>query len=129
MNCEKWTKKRINRAISIIQQMNNNCVWATTEKSERMDDVNFIYQIRRNLNFNDHYDYELYLKKSKNLEVNYLYKLLNEGLSKIIKCENLVYFFYKLNGCKSNAAVPVLDINIEKLKYEEVDSDKFYGCK
>lgn len=73
----KWTSARIKRALDIIDMQNKCNVVATTEKSQRMLDADFLRTYRKNLEFETQDDFREYVEMSRTQEINFLLKRLS----------------------------------------------------
>ena len=74
---QKWTKARIKRALEIIDTQDKCNVVATTEKSQRMSDADFLRTYRKNLEFNTQEDFREYVAMSRTQEINFLLNQLS----------------------------------------------------
>lgn len=73
----KWTAARIKRALDIIDTQDKCNVVATTEKSQRMSDADFLRTYRKNLEFNTQEDFREYVEMSRTQEINFLLNRLS----------------------------------------------------
>ena len=74
----KWTKVRIKRALEIIDTQDKHHVTATTEKSQRISDADFLRTYRKNLEFDTQEDFREYVEMSRTREIDFLFNRLNK---------------------------------------------------
>jgi hypothetical protein len=75
---DKWTKVRIKRALEIIDTQDKHHVTATTEKSQRISDADFLRTYRKNLEFETQEDFREYVEMSRTREIDFLFNRLNK---------------------------------------------------
>jgi hypothetical protein len=74
----KWTKIRIKRALEIIDTQDHHHVIATTERSPRINDADFLRTYRKNLEFDTQEDFREYVEMSRTREIDFLFNRLNK---------------------------------------------------
>ena len=75
---EKWTKIRIKRALEIIDTQDHHHVISTTERSQRINDADFLRTYRKNLEFDTQEDFREYVEMSRTREIDFLFNRLNK---------------------------------------------------
>ena len=75
---DKLTKVRIKRALEIIDTQDKHHVIATTEKSQRISDADFLRTYRKNLEFKTQEDFREYVEMSRTREIDFLFNRLNK---------------------------------------------------
>ena len=80
-----WTKSRIKVALDIIDSQDAAHVVATTEKTQRMIDAEFLRAYRRDLAFDTQEDFRGYAEMSRVREIDFLFNRLKEGKSEEIR--------------------------------------------
>jgi hypothetical protein len=77
-SASRWTKIRIKRALEIIDTQDKHHVTATTEKSQRISDADFLRTYRKNLEFDTQEDFREYVEMSRTREIDFLFNRLNK---------------------------------------------------